>query len=344
MMSMMLREIGQQPVALARTLKAERSHMLHLASSLIIRNIHLIILVARGTSDNAALFGRYLLEIKTGIPVSLSAPSVHTLYRRKLKLSNTLVIGISQSGEGSDINIVLESCKKSGAYVVVITNAKDSTMAGIAHETFITRAGVEKSVAATKTYTCQLMLFYMLAEAISKGDFEQLYRIPDQAHAALKMAPSVEAIIERYRFMDRCAVVGRGVNYASAFELAIKLMETCYVMAERFSSADFLHGPIAVVERDFPVFLFAPPGRVYKDMWGLAKRLKSLKADSLIISSEKSVLQLANAPLKVPVHVPDLYSPIPYIIPGQLVAAKLAELKGLDPDRPRSLSKVTKTI
>jgi len=342
--SIMLREIAEQPEALDRTLRAELPRILRLASSLRRRDLRLIVLVARGTSDNAALFGRYLLEISTGIPVSLSAPSVHTLYRRKLRLRDALVIGISQSGEGADINLVLESCKKSGAHVVAITNHSRSSMAGIAHETFITRAGAERSVAATKTYTCQLMLLHMLADCLCGGDCNPLYRIPDYARTSLGLAPRIESIIERYRFMDHCAVVGRGLNYANACELSIKLMETCYVMAERFSAADFWHGPIAMVQRDFPVILFAPPGKVFRDMHSMLSRLRELQADTLVISSERSALKRASCAIEMPARIPDLYSTIPYIIPGQIFAEKLSLLKGLSPDRPRSLTKVTKTL
>jgi glucosamine--fructose-6-phosphate aminotransferase (isomerizing) len=340
----MLQEIAQQPDALDRTLRAEKNRMLKVAADLRKKNIRLIVLVARGTSDNAALFGRYLLEITTGIPVSLSAPSVHTLYRKRLKLRDALVVGISQSGEGLDVNLVLEICKKSGARVLAITNDKRSAMAGIAHETFVTRAGQEKSVAATKTYTCQLMLFHMLAEALRAGDFEPLHRIPDYARAALGLAGRIEEIVERYRFMDHCVVVGRGLNYASACELAIKLAETCYVVAARFSSADFLHGPIALVQRHFPVFMFAPPGRLFPDLRSLAEKLKGLHADTLVFSSEKSILKHATCPVELPSRILDLYSPIPYIIPGQILAAMLAEHKGFSPDRPRGLTKLTRTL
>jgi glutamine---fructose-6-phosphate transaminase (isomerizing) len=343
-MSIMLREIAQQPEALERTLRAEKTGMLRVASRLRKMELRLIILVARGTSDNAALFARYLLEIMSGIPVSLAAPSVHTLYRKKLKLGNALVVGISQSGEGADINVVLESCKKSGALILAFTNDRDSPMAGIAHETFVTHAGQERSVAATKTYTCQLMLAYMLAEALRGGSFESLHRIPEYARATLGLAPAIESVVERYRFMNHCIVVGRGLNYANVYELAIKLMETCYVIAERFSSADFLHGPIAMVERNFPAFLFAPPGRVLAGLKSLAQRLKNLQADTLIISSEKSILKYARCPIQIPIRIPDLYSAIPYIIPGQIFAARLAEHKGLNPDRPRGLTKVTHTL
>ncbi len=342
-MSIMFREIAEQPHALDRTLRAELKKMLRLAGFLRKRDLRLIVLVARGTSDNAALFGRYLLEISTGIPVSLSAPTVHTLYRRKLRLRDALVVGISQSGEGADINAVLESCRKSGAHTIAMTNHGRSSMAAVAHETFVTRAGVERSVAATKTYTCQLMLLHMLADTLSGGDCEALYAIPSYAQAALDLAPRIESIIERYRFMDRCAVVGRGLNYANAYELAIKLMETCYIMADRFSAADFLHGPIAMVQRDFPVILLAPPGKVFRNLRALLSRLKELQADSLVISSDRSALRDASCGIEMPQQIPDLYSAIPYIIPGQIFAEKLSLSKGLSPDRPRSLTKITTT-
>ncbi len=343
-MSIMLREIAEQPDALERTLRAELPGMLRLASFLKRRETCLIVLAARGTSDNAAMFGRYLLEISTGIPVALAAPSVHTLYRRDLKLRDTLAVGISQSGEATDINLVLESCKRSGAHVIAITNHRESSISRIAHESFITRAGKETSVAATKTYTCQLLLLHMLAECLRGGNCDSLRRIPDDASAALGLAPRIDAIIDRYRFMDRCAVVGRGLNYANAYELAIKLMETCYIVAERFSTADFLHGPIAMVQRDFPVILFAPPGKVFRDVLALIARLRDLQADTLVISSERSALKHANCSIELPVRVPDFFSAIPYIIPGQIFAAKLSLLKGLSPDRPRSLTKITRTL
>ncbi len=342
--SIMFSEIAEQPEALDRTLRRELSGMTRLGSFLKKRDLRLIVLVARGTSDNAALFGRYLLEISTGIPVSLAAPSVHTLYRRKLKLRNTLVVGISQSGEAADVNVVLESCKESGAHVLAITNQRRSRMVSVAHEAFLTRAGTEKSVAATKTYTCQLMLLHMLARTLCGFDCEPLYRIPDYAQAALGLTTRIESIIERYRFMDHCAVVGRGLNYANAYELAIKLMETSYIIAERFSAADFLHGPIAMIQRDFPVFLLAPPGRVLRDLLALLAKLNELQADTLVISSEKDLLRRASCAIEMPVRIPDIYSAIPYIIPGQIFAEKLSRLKGLSPDKPRGLSKVTKTL
>src|SRR6476620_6584744 len=167
-MSLMLAEIAEQPAALERTIAQERAKIAKLGNVLKARDIHLIVLVARGSSDNAALFGRYLLEVTTGIPVSLSAPSVLTLENAKLKLNRALVIGVSQSGEGADINQVLQSAKESGAFTIGITNESDSSMAKIADETLLIHAGRERSVAATKTYTGQMLHFYLLASVLAE--------------------------------------------------------------------------------------------------------------------------------------------------------------------------------
>jgi glucosamine--fructose-6-phosphate aminotransferase (isomerizing) len=344
-MSLMLKEIEQQPEVLARTLKEETAKILRFGKFLSSREIHLIILVARGSSDNAALFGRYLLEITGRIPVSLAASSVHTLYRSRLRMNHTLVVGVSQSGEGTDINWVLQNSKKHGAYTIGITNEARSSMAKLVDEVFLIRAGKERSVAATKTYTGQLLMFYLLAAALQGGKgLEKLQRIPELAAESLELKPHIASMVERYRFMNRCIVVGRGLNYANAYELAIKLMETCYVVSERFSSADFLHGPVAMVEQDFPVILFAPPGKTFKDIFKLARQLKELKAETIVISSEPSVLKWASRVVKIGRRIGDFISPIPYIIPGQIFAAMLAEVKGLSPDKPRSLKKVTQTL
>jgi glucosamine--fructose-6-phosphate aminotransferase (isomerizing) len=342
-MSLMLQEITEQPVVLERTIQTEREKYAKLGVLLRKRDIDLIVLIARGSSDNAALFGRYLLEITCGIPVSLSAPSVFTLYQAKLNLARALVIGVSQSGEGTDINAVLESAKKSGAFTLGITNEAGSNMAKIADETLLIHAGREKSVAATKTYTGQMLHFYLLASVLSekKLGFE---KIPHYAAQVLQLRSEVQELVERYVFMENCVVVGRGLNYGNSYELALKLMETCYVVAERFSSADFFHGPLAIVERRFPVIMFAPRGVTQKSNIDLLRRLRELNADSLAITNDNETGQLSSRHLKLPEEIDEFLSPIPFIIPAQLFAALLAKEKGLNPDAPRSLSKVTKTI
>lgn len=341
----MLQEIAEQPEALARTIEAERAKISRLATFLKSRELDLIVLVARGSSDNAALFGRYLLEITTGIPVSLSAPSVHTLYGARLNLKHALVIGVSQSGEGEDINQVLENARNGGAYTVGITNEPSSAMVSLVDETLLMHGGRERSVAATKTFTGQMLLFYLLASALAEHKPAWSYeQIPAYAEKALEQKPAILELVQRYVFMENCVVVGRGLAYANAYELALKLMETSYVVAERFSSADFLHGPVAMVERHFPVVLFAPPGVMLPGVKDLIKRLGELHADTLVITSDLEAAHDCTRSIIMPKEIDEFCAPIPYIIPGQLFAALLADAKGLDPDQPRSLSKVTRTV
>ena len=339
----MLQEIAEQPEALERTLNGEREKYAKLGKFLRRRDIDLIVIVARGSSDNASLFGRYLIEVTCGIPVSLSAPSVYTLYGAKIDLKRALVIGVSQSGEGSDINMVLEKAKATGAYTLAITNEAASTMASIADETMLIHAGRERSVAATKTYTGQMLHFYMLANELAANKLD-LSVIPAYTAQALELKPQIENLVQRYTFMENCVVVGRGMNYGNSYELALKLMETCYVVAERFSSADFFHGPLAIVERRFPVVLFGPAGVTQQSSIQLLDRLHELNADCLAITNDARVAERSPKSLMLPSEIDEFLSPIPFIVPAQLFAALLSEAKGLDPDAPRSLSKVTKTI
>lgn len=349
-------EIRQQPEAIERTLIAEWPRAEQLRRYFEQHPVRFIVLAARGTSDNAAQFGRYLLEISTSIPVSLAAPSVFTLYEAGLNLKEAVVIAISQSGESTDTNLVLEHAHAAGAFTVGITNESESSLARLAKHTFFVRAGKEKSVAATKTYTGQLICLYLLAHALGAPLFlENLRRIPDSTARALELEEHIRARAERYCFMQHAVCVGRGLNYANSFEFALKLMETCYVVAERFSSADLLHGPIAMLEPSFPAFLFCPSGVTWKPMSELIEKLQSIKAETILITdrsnSEAATRNGIEQSLTVPADLAchgqlpeDLYTPIPYIIPAQLFAASLAEVKRLDPDRPRTLSKVTLTL
>jgi glucosamine--fructose-6-phosphate aminotransferase (isomerizing) len=353
-MSKMLDEIREQPAALERTLRGGLRAAARLTNAVRTHQPKLILLAARGTSDNAAQFGRYLLEITTGIPASLAAPSIQTLYGRTVNLKEAMVVAISQSGESTDTNLVLEAARAQGALTVGLTNEPRSALAGLAEHVFLVRAGHERSIAATKTYTGQLMLLYLLAHALgARIRIEDLRRVPDSAEAALKLGSGMSLRAERYRFMERAVVVGRGLNYANAFEFALKLMETCYVLADRFSAADFLHGPIAMVERSFPMFLFTPSGVTWPGMRDMLIRLNALKAETLIFTDagHRDAIEMNPRAVIVPLKLgrrsarpEELYTPIPYIIPAQLFAASLAEWKGLDPDRPRTLTKVTRTL
>ncbi len=320
----MLDEIRQQPATLARTIAVELRHIERFKRAISSRRPKLIVLAARGTSDNAAQFGRYLLEITTGIPVSLAAPSIHTLYNAAVDYHDALVIGISQSGESTDTNLVIERARAQGALTIGITNEASSAMAKLADEVFLVRAGREKSVAATKTYTGQVLMFYLLAYALGGAlRLDDIRRLPDWADSAMRLEKSISALSERYRFMEHAVVVGRGLNYANAFEFALKMMETSYVVAERFSSADFLHGPIAMVEASFPVFLFAPSGVTAPSMREMLDKLRSLQAETVIITDAANqdivrgeprvpyVLQTScpNSTLRSPISFPRSFSP-----------------------------------
>jgi len=354
MTSKMLEEIRQQPAALDRTLRGELRKFEKLKKTFDAERPRLIILAARGTSDNAAQFARYLLEITTGIPVSLCAPSVFTLYKSPVDLHGTLVVAISQSGESTDTNVVLETARAAGARTAGITNEAESSMARLAEHVFLVRAGREKSVAATKTYTGQMMALYLLAWSLGGGiSLDELRRIPEWTEAALKLHPRIAEAAVRYRFMDHAVVVGRGLNYSNAFEFALKMMETCYVVAERFSSADLAHGPIAMVEHGFPAFLFTPAGVTWPGVKTMVERLQALRAEMLLITdaSNAEACAMESRSIVLPVKLArksvapqELYTPIPYIVPAQMFAACLAEEKGLDPDRPRTLTKVTQTL
>jgi glucosamine--fructose-6-phosphate aminotransferase (isomerizing) len=343
----MLDEIRQQPEALAHTLSSQLRPVEKFKRLVQKRRPRLIVLVARGTSDNAALFGRYLLEITTGIPVSLAAPSIATLYHARVDYRETLVVAISQSGESTDTNLVLERARQQGALTLGITNESRSALARIAEHVFLVRAGREKSVAATKTYTGQMLMMYLLAYALGGGiKIADLERLPDLVDASLRLEPEIDALSDRYRFMRHAVVVGRGLNYANAFEFALKLMETCYVVAERFSSADFMHGPIALVEPNFPVFAFAPPDVTWPSIGETLDKLHGLQAEILAItdSGNRQADSRATKVIRLPGRVKAVLTPIPYIVPAQIFAACLAVQKGHDPDKPRTISKVTLTL
>jgi glucosamine--fructose-6-phosphate aminotransferase (isomerizing) len=352
-MSKMLQETRQQPEALAKTLECADAGLRELRRHLEANRPRLVILVARGTSDNAAQFGRYLIEITTHIPVSLAAPSVLTLYASPVDMREVLVVGISQSGESTDTNAVLADARSRGATTLGITNEVHCTMTEISQFTLLAQAGKEESVAATKTYTCQLLALYLLAYALGgEVSFDALRELPQWIADVLEVEERVGEIAERYMFMTRAVTVGRGLNYANALEFGLKLMETCYVVTERFSSADLMHGPIALVEHAFPVFVFAPAGVTWQSISAVVDMLEEVKAETLVITDESNTEACAKPARLIRLPVPpghwggpqDLYTPIPYIVPAQLFAAQLAEIKGLNPDHPRMLHKITRTM
>lgn len=352
-MSLMLEEIRQQPKVLEAFLDAQPTSLERLKSRYARNRPSLVVIVARGTSDNAALFARYLFEIAVGIPTSLAAPSIATLYNRLTMPDGALIIGISQSGESTDINSYVESAKRCGAFTVGITNNSESTLATLTDECVPIGAGTEASVAATKTYTAEIIAIYCLARALGAPiRTDDLQSIPDLVDKQLGSEAAIRELAECYGDMSHAVVVGRGLNYANGLEFALKLMETSYVVASGFSAADFAHGPIAMVDRDFPSFVFSVPGPTAEQTGKLVRRLADGGADTICIGPEEVLAGLPcvhsitlRGRFPTATGLPsDTFTPIPAIIPGQLFAAHLAECKGLNPDHPRMLSKVTQTL
>lgn len=344
-MSYMLDEIHQQPDVMARVVQNERRAAEQLAAEIERRDIQFAMLAARGTSDHAAIYGKYLLEINNGIPVALADPSVFTLYESDLKLGRALVIGISQSGKAADVCECLRRSKEAGALTVGITNEAASPITGVADHAILCNAGEELGVAATKTYTSTLAALYLLSASLSHtpARIDALLKCADAMRAALGMQDYIADRAERFRYMQEGYVISRGFNYCTALEIALKLAETSYIGLIGYSAADFLHGPIAAVHENEACFLCAPPGRAYPGMLEMAGKLRERAAETVILSSEAEILALATTACKLDAKVDEELSPLVYVIPGQLLAYHLAVARGYDPDRPRGLSKVTIT-
>ncbi len=345
MSHLMHTEIHEQPEWVARAIDSERQAAATLARAIRDNDIRFVVMAARGTSDNAATYAKYLLEIVTGLPVALAAPSVHTLYDAKLNLANSLVMGISQSGQGTDIVEMLRSSRAAGAITACITNSPESPITTVSDHVLLCNAGQEKAVAATKTYTTALAVVALLSGLIAdhRELLDNLQFAPDAMRKTLQVESAIQVAVERYRYMSECAVLARGINQATALEAALKMTETSYVVARPFSGADFLHGPIAMVDSGFPCFLFAPEGRAYASMLDLAQSIRGRQGEIVAISGSDDILSLATTPIKMPAEVDELLSPLTYAIPGQLFAYYLAITRGEDPDNPRGLKKVTST-
>jgi glucosamine--fructose-6-phosphate aminotransferase (isomerizing) len=338
-------EILEQPAALRRLFTHERNAIEKAAAAIRERSPRYVVIAARGTSDNAARYGKYLLGAANQLPVALATPSLFTLYRRPPRLDASLVIGISQSGASPDIVSVIEEGRRQGALTIAITNEPGSDLASAAERAIHLHAGPERSVAATKTYTTSLLALSMLSAALA-GDEARMRALetsPDLAASVLAQAPEIIRAAERYRYMGSCVVVGRGYNYATAFEIALKLKELTYAMAEPYSSADFQHGPVALIEHGFPVLAIVPEGQITDEMMAFLRQLQERSAELIVISPLEDALAMAQTPLPLPTGIPEWLSPIVAVMPGQALALGLTLARGLDPDHPRGLHKVTLT-
>jgi len=343
--SHLYREIHEQPQVLRTLLDQERQTVRALVADIRRQQIEYVVIAARGTSDNAGRYANYLFGAVNRLPVALATPSLYTIYQRPPKLTHALVIGISQSGKSPDIVSVLAEARKQGALTAAITNFADSDLAQQADHVIPLHAGEEHSLAATKTYTSELMVIALIGAMLAEDAtmLAALEAAPEAVAKVLEIRDTVAQIAQRYRYMRDCVVIGRGYNYASAFELALKLKELTYTIADPYSSADFLHGPLALIDHGFPVIVFAPTGVMLPELRAFIQLLRQREAETIVISDDPATLDLARIPLPLAASLPEWLSPMTAIVPGQLFGLYLAAARDYDPDHPRGLRKVTET-
>jgi len=341
----MWNEILEQPKVLSNCLENNINVINDIVDSLNHSNIKSVVIAARGTSDHAAVYGKYIIELMTGIPVSLAAPSVFTLYNKKLKLENSLVIGISQSGEAEDVLEVLKAANENGAITISITNYSESPLAKQARFHLNCECGEEKSVAATKTFTAQMYLLATLVSIWTNDEDlkNELSLLPSKITEVLSISTQIINSAKRYRFMNECFVLARGINYAIALETSLKIQETTYVRSNAYSISDFHHGPFAMIDKNVPVILFAPNGLSLSDVIEMIHKLKEQGADLTIISNNEEVLKMADCAFEIPQSDNDFITPFLNIVVAQMFACQVAITKGINPDCPRGLKKVTIT-
>lgn len=339
-------EILEQPSVLQRLLDTQVENIRSVAQAIRQRQVDYVLLAARGTSDHAGVYAQYLWGALNRLPVALAAPSLFSVYAATPRLQKALVVGISQSGRSPDVVEVVAEGRRQGALTLAITNDIHSELAQAAELALDVQAGAEKAVAATKTYTATLLVLAALSAAMAgaREKMEVLWRVPAAMRDALTLESEAEQFAARHTSMTQCVVLGRGYNYATAREWALKLKELAYVLADPYSAADFQHGPIAIVETRFPVLVVAPRGAVYADLLDLLRRLRDeYGAELLVVSDGDQALSMAHASLRISTHLPEELTPLVSIIPAQLYCYHLARAKGYDTEAPRHLRKVTLT-
>jgi glucosamine--fructose-6-phosphate aminotransferase (isomerizing) len=345
MTSLFEAEIHEQPETLSRLLDEGKARAGGIAAAIRAYAPRFVMVAARGSSDNAARYAQYLFGVRNRLAVGLAAPSLFTHYDRAPHLEGALVVGISQSGQSPDIVEVLQRARGQGALTVAITNDPIAPLAEAAEHRLPLLAGEERAVAATKTYTAQLLALAMLSAGMegSPAEWAELEALPRRVRETLLLNADLVAAAERHAASDRLVVVGRGFNLSTAFEIALKIKETSYVMADPYSSADFQHGPIAMLDESLPLLVVAPGKAAVADMADLLGRARRARARLVALTDQADLAAAADSVLKVPAEVPEWLSPVTSVVAGQLWAHALTRARGLDPDAPRGLAKVTLT-
>lgn len=340
--TLMAAEIAEQPRALQRLLERQLPEIQRVAAFIRGKAPRFVITDARGTSDHAALYFKYLTEIKLRLPSGSSSPSTMTTYHAVPDLKDVLWVAISQSGGSPDLIETTTLAREAGALTLAVTNAPRSPLAQVAELNVDIEAGVESAVAATKSYTCQLLALYLLVDALLEGDGSAACVLPGLAENVLSSAVALQ-LAPRYRFVDRIVTTGRAYSYPTALEAALKLMETLYLSAHGFSSADLMHGPLAMIDEDRPVIAIVPEGPDGEATQPMLDRLADREADVVVVGDPHRAVGFAGC-IPLPSGVPVELSPILEIMPMQQLAHAMSVARGYDPDAPRGLRKITETL
>jgi glucosamine--fructose-6-phosphate aminotransferase (isomerizing) len=328
-------EIFEQPARLTHVLDVNRSVTADARRLLNRADVFHVVIAARGTSDNAARYAKYVWAARLGLPVTLAAPSLHTRYHKAPRFDGAAVVGISQSGESPDLVAVVEQARTQGRPTIAITNEIDSPLAMLSDVVVPLHAGPERSVAATKTYTTSLMAIAMIA-----CSDESLTTVPGAIAETLDLEPHIQQAVTDLGPIDRAVTLGRGYNHSTAFEWALKLQEMAYVFAHAFSPADFAHGPFAVLDHGFPVLAAVPEGPIAADSFATLERAISERDASVMLLTNTDTPGIRG--IRVP-STPEFTSPIVFITAAQLFTLHMAAPRGVDPETPRGLKKVTRT-
>jgi glutamine---fructose-6-phosphate transaminase (isomerizing) len=335
-------EIAEQPGVLRRILGEGAGPIREVAAEIAARAPRFVLLTARGTSDNAALYAKYLVEVVLGRPAGLTSMSTTTAYGAKPDLTDCLVVTVSQSGGSPDLVVSTEAARRAGAVTLAVTNNADSPLAQVSEFHIDVLAGPEKALPATKTYTAELLALYLLVEGLRGGDGAAARRLPELAESVLARGEEVRELAERYRFAQRLVITSRGYGYPTAREAALKLMETSYIPASPFSGADLLHGPLAMIDNVSPVIAIVPDGRGGEALQPVLDRLRGRGADLVVVGQQDQVAA-ASAGFVLPAGVPEELQPVLEILPLQRLSYEVTVARGQDPDAPRALAKVTET-
>jgi glucosamine--fructose-6-phosphate aminotransferase (isomerizing) len=337
-------ELREQPEALARLLDRQSSRAREVAALFAGDDVRYVLIASRGTSSNAARYAQYLLGRAHRVPVMFATPSLYTIYEQPPRLDGAVVLGISQSGASPDVVAVLDEARRQGRPTVALTNDADSPLANAAAAVLPLEAGPERSVAATKTYMNSLGAVALLFAAVDGGAApDELARMPERLERQLDLTFATAPPLEEYEDAVGATVVGRGVTYGTAFEIALKIRELSGLLVEAYSPADLMHGPIAGIRERWPVVLVAPSGPARASVEELVDPLHERGARLLVVSDAKTALARAHTPLPLVGGVPEWLSALTAVVPGQVTGMRLARLRGLDVDRPEGLAKVTLT-